>query len=108
MPSSACPLWQTDKPASPAGERNDQPRSYAASLQMPSNLDACIAATDIEVSRLAGGLGEEAAGAYQIAEVNVILEAGTLYVNSKAVDQSYNADILSWPSLSVSTYTAIT
>jgi hypothetical protein len=25
------PPWQTDKPASPAGERNDQPRSYTTS-----------------------------------------------------------------------------
>src|SRR5271166_2564228 len=31
MPSSACPPWQTDKPASPAGERNDQLRSYTTS-----------------------------------------------------------------------------
>ena len=31
MPSSACPPWQTDKPARPAGERNDQPRSYTTS-----------------------------------------------------------------------------
>jgi hypothetical protein len=31
MPSSACPPWQTDKPASPAGERNDQLRSYTMS-----------------------------------------------------------------------------
>ena len=31
MPSSAYPPWQTDKPARPAGERNDQPRSYTTS-----------------------------------------------------------------------------
>jgi hypothetical protein len=31
MPSSACPPWQTDKPAGPAGERNDQLRSYTTS-----------------------------------------------------------------------------
>ena len=31
MPSSACLPWQTDKPASPAGERNDQLRSYTTS-----------------------------------------------------------------------------
>ena len=31
MQSSVCLPWQIDKPASPAGERNDQPRSYTTS-----------------------------------------------------------------------------
>ena len=44
IPSSACPPWQPDKPARPAGERNDHHALTPRTTRSvdPSNMDRCL------------------------------------------------------------------
>src|SRR6476646_1326508 len=94
MPSSACPPWQTDKPARPAGERHDQPRSYTTSgdtiqLHSTSSCLMCPLVVIVHVTYPACVANRGIPGTVAVA----LARGGSLVVQNRCCQQSLGGSL---------------